>query len=271
MKTISILGSTGSIGRQTIEAAQHLSLRVAALAGNRNTALLEEQARRLRPALLAVWDESNAKDLRIALADTDVRVVSGMDGLMEAASLPEAEAVVTAVSGSVGLQPTLCAIREKKRICLANKETLVCAGELVMAEAAKQGAEILPVDSEHSAIFQCLDGHDPKEVKKLLLTASGGPFRGKKLQEVYYAAPEDAIAHPNWSMGAKISVDSATMMNKGLEFIEAMHLFGVTPEQYSRQMNREKPEWPRLQHSLHSVERFYNCPESLDLLAHFTK
>ena len=154
-----------------------------------------------------------------------------MDGLMEAASLPEVEAVVTAVSGSVGLQPTLCAIREKKRICLANKETLVCAGELVMAEAAKQGAEILPVDSEHSAIFQCLDGHDPKEVKKLLLTASGGPFRGKKLQEVYYAAPENAIAHPNWSMGAKISVDSATMMNKGLEFIEAMHLFGVTPEQ----------------------------------------
>ncbi|MBR6562135.1 MAG: 1-deoxy-D-xylulose-5-phosphate reductoisomerase [Oscillospiraceae bacterium] len=231
MKTISILGSTGSIGRQTIEAAQHLSLRVAALAGNRNTALLEEQARRLHPALLAVWDESNAKDLRIALADTPVRVVSGMDGLMEAAVLPEAEAVVTAVSGSVGLQPTLCAIREKKRICLANKETLVCAGELVMAEAAKQGAEILPVDSEHSAIFQCLDGHDPKEVKKLLLTASGGPFRGKKLQEVYYAAPEDALAHPNWSMGAKISVDSATMMNKGLEFIEAMHLFGVTPEQ----------------------------------------
>ena len=231
MKTISILGSTGSIGRQTAECAQHLGLRVAALAGNTNTALLETQARLFSPRLVAVWDEENAKALRLSLADTSVRVVSGMEGLEEAAVCPEAEAVVTAVSGSVGLRPTLAAIREKKRICLANKETLVCAGALVMREAEKCGAEILPVDSEHSAIFQCLEGRDRASLKKILLTASGGPFRGKTRAEVYDAAPAQAVAHPNWSMGAKISVDSATMMNKGLEFIEAMHLFGASPEQ----------------------------------------
>ena len=231
MKSISVLGSTGSIGRQTVEAARHLGISVTAIAGNRNLRLLEEQARLLRPALVAVWEEDNAAALRAALKDLPLRVVSGMDGLIEAALLPEAEAVVTAVSGAVGLKPTLAAIEAKKRICLANKETLVCAGSIVMAAAKRCGAEIIPVDSEHSAIFQCLIGRPREELKSILLTASGGPFRGKKWADVYHASPADAIAHPNWSMGAKISVDSATMMNKGLEFIEAMHLFAVTPEQ----------------------------------------
>ncbi len=231
MKTISVLGSTGSIGRQTLDVAGFHGFRVAAISGNTNLALLEAQARRFRPELVAVWSEDGAAQLRAALGDLPVRVVSGMDGLLEAAVYPEAESVVTAVSGAVGLRPTLAAIEAKKRICLANKETLVCAGRLVMAAARKHGAEILPVDSEHSAIFQCLTGRGPGELRRILLTASGGPFRGKTLQEVFYATPEQAVAHPNWSMGAKISVDSATMMNKGLEFIEAMHLFSVTPEQ----------------------------------------
>ena len=231
MKTISILGSTGSIGRQTVRIVERLGLRTAAITGNQNISLLEAQARALRPALAAVYSENGARALRVALADTPVRVVSGIEGLMEAASLPEADAVVTAVSGSVGLQPTLAAIAAGKRICLANKETLVCAGEIVMDAVRKNGAELLPVDSEHSAIFQCLAGRRPGELKRILLTASGGPFRGKTWAEVADATPEQAVAHPNWSMGAKISVDSATMMNKGLECIEAMHLFSVAPEQ----------------------------------------
>ncbi len=231
MKTISVLGSTGSIGRQTLDVAAFHGWRVAAIAGNTNLTLLEAQARQLRPELVAVWTEDGARQLRAALKDLPVRVVSGMDGLIEAAVCPPAEAVVTAVSGSVGLKPTLCAIEARKRICLANKETLVCAGSLVMAAARKHGAEILPVDSEHAAIFQCLSGRSRDELRRILLTASGGPFRGRPLKEVYYAAPEQAVAHPNWNMGAKISVDSATMMNKGLEFIEAMHLFSVSPEQ----------------------------------------
>jgi len=231
LNSISILGSTGSIGRQSIEAAQHLGIRVAAIAGNNKLRLLEEQARLLRPSLIAVWDENNAALLRAALKDTDVRIVSGMEGLIEAAVLPEAGAVVTAVSGSVGLKPTLAAIEAKKRICLANKETLVCAGTQVMAAAEKYGAEIVPVDSEHSAFFQCLMGRPREELQSILLTASGGPFRGKKWVDIRNASPAEAVAHPNWSMGAKISVDSATMMNKGLEFIEAMHLFSVAPGQ----------------------------------------
>lgn len=229
--TISILGSTGSIGRQTVRIAERLGLRVAAITGNKNTALLEKQARALRPALVAVWGDDEARHLRTTLADTSVIVVSGIDGLVEAACISEAEAVVTAVSGSVGLQPTLAAIDAKKRICLANKETLVCAGEIVMSAARDTGVEIIPVDSEHAAIFQCLSGRNPDELHKILLTASGGPFRGKTRAEVVDMTPEQAIAHPNWSMGAKISVDSATMMNKGLEFIEAMHLFSVLPDQ----------------------------------------
>ena len=231
VKSISILGCTGSIGRQTVAVAEHIGMPVAALTANRKIDLLEQQARRLRPKFAAVYDEQAAKQFKIAVADLDIRVGSGMEGLMEAATLPESDCVVTAVSGSVGLRPTLAAIDEKKRIALANKETLVCAGDIVMARAEEKGAEIVPVDSEHSAIFQCLMGREKGELKKILLTGSGGPFRGKARSELEHVTPEQAVKHPNWSMGAKISVDSATMMNKGLEFIEAMHLFGVTPEE----------------------------------------
>ena len=228
ISSVSILGSTGSIGRQSIAAAEYLGIPVTALAANRKIDMVEEQARRLKPEFVAIYDENAANDLRIRLADTDIKVGSGMAGLIEAAG--HAECVVTAVSGSVGLRPTLAAIDAKKRIALANKETLVCAGELVMPRAELMGAEIVPVDSEHSAIFQCLMGRKKSELKKILLTGSGGPFRGKSRAELSGVTPEQAVRHPNWSMGAKISVDSATMMNKGLEFIEAMHLFGVTPD-----------------------------------------
>ena len=229
ISSVSILGSTGSIGRQSIAAAEYLGIPVRALTANRKIDMVEEQARRLKPEFVAIYDENAANDLRIRLADTDIKVGSGMDGLIEAAA-SHAECVVTAVSGSVGLRPTLAAIDAKKRIALANKETLVCAGELVMPRAERMGAEIVPVDSEHSAIFQCLMGRKKSELKKILLTGSGGPFRGKSRDELSGVTPEQAVRHPNWSMGAKISVDSATMMNKGLEFIEAMHLFGVTPD-----------------------------------------
>ena len=230
VRAISILGCTGSIGRQTIAVAEHINMPVAALTANRKIDLLEEQARRLRPKFVAVYDETAAKQFKIAVADTDIRVGSGMAGLIEAATMEESDCVVTAVSGSVGLRPTLAAIDERKRIALANKETLVCAGDIVMARAEEKGAEIVPVDSEHSAIFQCLMGRKKGELRKILLTGSGGPFRGKERRELENVTPEQAVKHPNWSMGAKISVDSATMMNKGLEFIEAMHLFSVTPD-----------------------------------------
>ena len=230
VNAISILGCTGSIGRQTAAVAEHTGIRVAALTANRKIDLLEEQARKFRPSFVAVYDEEAAKRFKNAVADTDIRVGSGMEGLVEAATLAEADCVVTAVSGSVGLKPTLAAIDERKRIALANKETLVCAGDLVMARAAEKGAEIVPVDSEHSAIFQCLMGRGVGELKKILLTGSGGPFRGRKRESLEEITPAQAVAHPNWSMGAKISVDSSTLMNKGLEFVEAMHLFRVTPD-----------------------------------------
>ena len=230
VKSISVLGCTGSIGRQTIAVAEHIGMPVAALTANRKIDLLEEQARRLHPKFVAVYDEQAAKQFKIAVADTDIQVGSGMEGLIRAATMEETDCVVTAVSGAVGLKPTLAAIDGKKRIALANKETLVCAGDIVMARAAEKGAEIVPVDSEHSAIFQCLMGREKGELRKILLTGSGGPFRGKARSELEDVTPEQAVKHPNWSMGAKISVDSATMMNKGLEFVEAMHLFGVTPD-----------------------------------------
>ena len=230
VKSISILGCTGSIGRQTIAVAEHIGMPVVALTANRKIDLLEEQARRLHPKFVAVYDEEAAKQFKIAVADTDIQVGSGIEGLIRAATMEETDCVVTAVSGAVGLKPTLAAIDGKKRIALANKETLVCAGDIVMARAVEKGAEIVPVDSEHSAIFQCLMGREKGELRKILLTGSGGPFRGRNRSELENVTPEQAVKHPNWSMGAKISVDSATMMNKGLEFVEAMHLFGVTPD-----------------------------------------
>ena len=230
VKSISVLGCTGSIGRQTIAVAEHIGMPVVALTANRKIDMLEEQARRLHPKFVAVYDEEAAKQFKIAVADTDIQVGSGMEGLIQAATMEETDCVVTAVSGAVGLKPTLAAIDARKRIALANKETLVCAGDIVMARAAEKGAEIVPVDSEHSANFQCLMGREKGELRKILLTGSGGPFRGKARAELEDVTPEQAVKHPNWSMGAKISVDSATMMNKGLEFVEAMHLFGVTPD-----------------------------------------
>ena len=231
VNSISVLGSTGSIGRQTLAIAEHTGIPVKALTAQRSLTLLEQQARKFLPDFVAVYDEEAAKQFRTAVADTSIRVGSGMEGLMEAAAMAGVDCVVTAVSGAVGLRPTLAAIDEKKRIALANKETLVCAGELVMQRAKEKGAEIIPVDSEHSAIFQCLMGRDKKELSLILLTASGGPFRGKTREELENITPQQAVKHPNWSMGAKISVDSSTLMNKGLEFVEAMHLFAVKPEE----------------------------------------
>lgn len=230
VKNISVLGSTGSIGRQTLAAAEHAGISVSALSANRKTDMLEEQTRKFRPEYVAVYDEEAARDFKVRVADLDVKVGAGLEGLTEAATYEKSDCVVTAVSGAIGLKPTLAAIDCKKRIALANKETLVCAGDIVMKKASENGTEIVPVDSEHSAIFQCLMGRKKSELKKILLTGSGGPFRGKTRDELKDVTPEDAVRHPNWSMGPKISVDSATMMNKGLEFIEAMHLFSVTPD-----------------------------------------
>ena len=239
-RSISILGSTGSIGRQSLEVIAACGMRAAALTANRDVERLEEQARRFRPELAVMMDEQAAADLRLRLADTPVRVASGMDGLLEAASLPAADTVITAVVGMVGLRPTLAAIEAKKRVALANKETLVCGGELVMAAARRCGAQIVPVDSEHSALFQSLQGcRDRGEVKRLILTASGGPFFGWTRDRLEAVTPAQALRHPNWSMGAKVTIDSATMMNKGLEFIEAMHLYQMPPEKISIVVHRE--------------------------------
>ena len=239
-KCISVLGSTGSIGRQTLQVAEELGLRVAALTAGRQIDLLEQQARKFRPCLAAVYEEAAARELRERLKDLPIQVMSGMEGLLAAAELAESDTVVTAVMGSVGLEPTLAAIRKKKRIALANKETLVCAGELVMAEAKKYGAEIVPVDSEHSAIFQSLQGcRDRSEIKRLLLTCSGGPFFGKSFAELEHMTAGDALRHPNWTMGAKITIDSATLMNKGLEIIEAMRLYGLPLAQVEAVIHRQ--------------------------------
>ena len=232
MRKISILGSTGSIGTQTLEVVENLKdIKVMAITGNSNIKLLEEQARKYQPALVAVMDETNAEALKENLADMDIRVVSGMDGLVEAAIYEGVDTVVTSVVGNVGLKPTFEAIRAGKNIALANKETLVSAGQLVMDLAKKHNIKIYPVDSEHSAIFQSLQGNEGNKIERILLTASGGPFRGKKREELMNVTAADALKHPNWSMGAKITIDSATLMNKGLEVMEAKWLFDVDVDQ----------------------------------------
>ncbi len=237
---VTILGSTGSIGRQSLEVIAACGMEAAALAANSDVKRMEEQARQFRPKLAALMDEAAAADLRVRLADTDVRVVSGEAGVLEAAAFPGADTAIAAIVGMAGLRPTLTAIREGKRIGLANKETLVCAGPLVLEEARDYGARILPVDSEHSALFQCLEGcKDRREIKRLILTCSGGPFYGRSAEELSGVTKEDALRHPNWSMGAKITIDSATLMNKGLEVIEAMHLYRMPPEKISVLIHRE--------------------------------
>ncbi len=240
LKTLSVLGSTGSIGRQALDVCECLGLRVCALSANRDVSRLEEQCRRFRPRLAVLACEDAAADLKVRLADTGVRVLGGPEAVLEAASLPEAGAVLSAVVGMAGLEPALAAIRAKKRLALANKETLVCAGELVMAEAARRGVELLPVDSEHSAIFQCLAGlSDRAQVRRLILTASGGPFFGMKREKLRTVRKEAALRHPNWRMGAKITVDCATLMNKGLEVIEAMRLYDLPLERVDVVVHRQ--------------------------------
>ena len=233
MKKIAILGSTGSIGTQTLDViSQHpQDLSVAALAAGSNIVLLEQQIRQYHPLIAAVWDAKKAAELKIAVSDLDVKIVSGMEGMIEAVTLPEADIVVTAVVGMIGIRPTMEAIKAGKDIALANKETLVTAGHLIMQMAKDYHVQILPVDSEHSAIFQSLKGEHASGIRRILLTASGGPFRGKTLDELANVQVEDALKHPNWSMGHKITIDSATMVNKGLEVIEAKWLFGVDLDQ----------------------------------------
>lgn len=239
-KTITILGSTGSIGRQTLSVADELGLRVAALTAERNVELLEAQCRQYRPELAVLTDEAAAEELKVRLADMNIRVLAGAEALCEAAALPEADTVVVAVCGFAALRPTLTAIHAKKRIALANKETMVCAGKIMQSAARESGAEIIPVDSEHSAIFQCLMGcRDRAEVKRLILTCSGGPFFGKTRESLACMTKSDALRHPNWKMGAKITVDCATLMNKGLEIIEAMRLYELPLSKVTAVIHRQ--------------------------------
>ena len=231
MKNVAVIGSTGSIGTQTLDIARaNDDLNVVALAAGRNTKLLEAQAREFNPEIIGIWSEEDARGLRISLADTGIKVVSGMEGLIEIAELGSSDIVVTGIVGMIGIRPTIAAINAGKDIALANKETLVTAGHIIMPLAKEKGVSILPVDSEHSAIFQSLQGNVHGDVAKILLTASGGPFRGKDTEFLSHVKVEDALKHPNWSMGRKITIDSATMVNKGLEVIEAKWLFDVEPE-----------------------------------------
>lgn len=231
MKKIAILGSTGSIGTQTLDVVRaNGDIEVLGISAGRNVKMLEEQAREFHPQLIAVWDENAAKDLEVRLADMDVKIVSGMEGLLELARMPQTDILVTAVVGMIGIRPTMEGIKAGKDIALANKETLVTAGHLIIPMAKEHGVQILPVDSEHSAIFQSLQGNQDNEIRRILLTASGGPFRGYSLEQLEQVSLEQALNHPNWSMGSKITIDSATMMNKGLEVIEARWLFDVPLE-----------------------------------------
>ena len=231
MKKIAVMGSTGSIGTQTLEIVRsNADLQVAALAAGRNFRKMEEQVREFSPRLAVMWDKEAARELRERIRDTDTKVLEGMEGLLEIAVMEESEVLVAAIVGMIGIRPTIAAIQAKKTIALANKETLVTAGHIIMPLAAQEKVSILPVDSEHSAIFQSMQGQPRERVNRILLTASGGPFRGRKREELLNITVEDALKHPNWAMGKKITVDSSTLVNKGLEVIEAKWLFDVEPE-----------------------------------------
>ena len=232
MKKIAILGSTGSIGTQTLEVVrENGDIEVQGIAAGSNIRLLEKQIREFHPRIAAVWSKEKADELKVCISDTDTKVVSGMDGLLEVSTLADTEILVTAIVGMIGIRPTIEGIKAGKDIALANKETLVTAGHIIMPLARENRVSILPVDSEHSAIFQSLQGNEQKSLHKILLTASGGPFRGKKEEELLEIRVEDALKHPNWAMGQKITIDSSTMVNKGLEVIEAKWLFGVDVDQ----------------------------------------
>lgn len=261
-RTISILGSTGSVGIQTLDVVRKLNLKVCAFAAYRNITLLEQQIREFKPQLVAVFDLHAAKQLQGRVADLPVKVVAGMDGLCEAASMPQANLVLNAVVGMVGLKPTLAAIAAKKDVALANKETLVAGGALVMDAAAQNGVKILPVDSEHSAIFQCLQGcPEKKALKRIILTASGGPFFGRTQKELQGITPEQALKHPNWDMGAKITIDSASMMNKGLEIIEAHWLFDMPVSKIDVVVHRESIIHSLIEYQDHSMIAQLGVPD----------
>ena len=240
VKCVSVLGSTGSVGRQTLDIVEHLQIPVAALTAGGNVERMVRQCRKFRPALAVMATQTAAEALKAELSDMPIEIAWGEAGLIKAATIPQADCIITAIVGMLGLKPTLAAIREKKRIGLANKETLVCAGELVMAETKKYGAEIIPVDSEHSAIFQCLmPSLETRQVKRIILTCSGGPFFGMTKEELKKVTKADALRHPTWKMGEKITVDCATLMNKGLEVIEAMRLYGLPLEQVDVVIHRQ--------------------------------
>ena len=240
VKCVSVLGSTGSVGRQTLDIVEHLQIPVAALTAGGNVERMAQQCRKFRPALAVMATQEAAEALKTELSDMPIEIAWGEEGLIKAATMPQADCIITAIVGMLGLKPTLAAIREKKRIGLANKETLVCAGELVMAETKKYGAEIIPVDSEHSAIFQCLmPSLETRQVKRIILTCSGGPFFGMTKEELKKVTKADALRHPTWKMGEKITVDCATLMNKGLEVIEAMRLYDLPLEQVDVVIHRQ--------------------------------
>ena len=263
MKKIAILGSTGSIGTQTLEIVRNnADLSVVALAAGRNVELMEKQIREFAPKFAVMWSKEAAEDLRARIKDTDVKVACGMEGLIEAATLPEAEVLVTAIVGMIGIRPTIAAINAGKTIALANKETLVCAGHIIMPLIKEKKVPLLPVDSEHSAIFQCLqDQHSAKTLEKILLTASGGPFFGMTTEQLRTKTKADALKHPNWNMGAKITIDSATLMNKGLELIEAAWLFGLPEDKIQIVVQRESIIHSAVQFADHSIIAQLGVPD----------
>lgn len=260
-KTVSVLGSTGSIGTQSLEVCEKHGFRVYGLSANNNTDLLEQQTRKFRPEYVCIYNEEKYPELKQRLSDTDVKVLCGMDGLCEIASLEQNDIVLNSVVGMVGLLPTLTAINAGKDIALANKETLVAGGEIVMSSAKAKGVTIYPVDSEHSAIFQCLQGNKREQLNKIILTASGGPFFGKNYEDLKNVTKADALKHPNWSMGNKITIDSATLMNKGLEFIEAKWLFDLTPEQIEIVVHRQSVVHSAVEYNDYSVIAQLGVPD----------